>query len=57
MSWVSLSCREQAVVALFERNTYSVVNIFDVTLVGGCASCAHAVHGRTMRARHLQARI
>lgn len=27
--------REQAVVSLFERNTYSVVNIFDVTLVGG----------------------
>ena len=44
-------------VALFERNTYSVVNIFDVTLVGGCACNAHAVHGRTVRARHLQARI
>ena len=28
-------CREQAVVSLFERSTYSVVNIFDVTLVGG----------------------
>ncbi|KAK9820954.1 hypothetical protein WJX81_005978 [Elliptochloris bilobata] len=30
-----LSAREQAVVALFERNTNSVVNIFDVTLGGG----------------------
>ena len=36
-------CREQAIIKVFDQNTYSVVNVFDLTLQVG-PSALHCVH-------------
>lgn len=41
----SLSAREEAIIRIFEQNTYSVVNIFDVTLMPGATLSADRPEG------------
>ncbi len=36
LSAVMVACREEAIIDVFEQNTYSVANIFDITLQVQC---------------------